>query len=139
MQVFTSDYGRQIEEVLADECQAIHLEVWAAGDPNVEREAVTRNKTVIEFLMGAVGHETLYVPDYMSFVTRHFMALQQNTVQVNETTTETQRTLETLPSDGTVSPQELQRWHNPPDYGCPPLAEREMLGWTVSTCVEGRW
>eukprot|EP00193_Tetraselmis_chui_P009071 CAMPEP_0177767984 /NCGR_PEP_ID=MMETSP0491_2-20121128/9458_1 /TAXON_ID=63592 /ORGANISM="Tetraselmis chuii, Strain PLY429" /LENGTH=953 /DNA_ID=CAMNT_0019284719 /DNA_START=3442 /DNA_END=6304 /DNA_ORIENTATION=+ len=118
-------------------CKGINLEVWGSGGQVKERDAQT-SRTLRERNLGALVYQGLYAPAYSSFVSTHYQALTENTLQLREDGS-SKRTMDAFPEDGSIGPMNLSAWCGSSTELCCTVAERESAGWTESSCVQGRW
>ena len=86
--------------------------------------------------LGAQGHETLFAPDYMPFISTHYRSLSENIVQVTADGN-FRSAMDSFAMDGSLGPDNLTAAGlTAPDFACTAEATSE---WDVSKCVEGRW
>ena len=141
--VASGSYYHRLDEVLSPGCQAINLEIWNA---ETVKHPLVSNGTlfeefggdIIESKLGAVGQESLYVPAYTTFVAGHYQGLAQNLPTLDDTGA-VQYPLDLFPVDGTTGPEQLAALGMArPEFACTTQGQ-EQLGWSKSTCTEGRW
>jgi len=128
--------GDMTHETANAECKAVFLEVWNGGTDLEEQRALIEDEQIImSSYLGASGHETLYVPAFMPFLSSHYRALHENIVQVMPDGSKV-AAMDGFVRDGTISAANLSVFWDTPEFGC---GEEEIAAWTVSECVEGRW
>ena len=120
-----------IDEVAAEGCNAINLEVWKTGEPHMLEKINDIKQTLLEGLLGTYGFEGLYVPSFLPEECTDYQILRNDGAALNKPASDG-----CFPKDGTV---DLSEWLAPPHYNCKP-GETKQAGWENSdTCVEGRW
>ena len=137
-QVFTSQNGL-FDEVASEKCKAINLEVWGVELGKTAASARDTKNAIIASGMGIVATEGLYVPQYVSFVSAHYEALQRNTPQTLDDGVAVMSTNDQFPPDGSITPANLSKWHpGSMEFGCSEKS-RADAGWEGSKCTQGRW
>lgn len=112
------------------------MEVWNGGsDLEQQRQLIEDERVILSTYLGASGHETLYVPAYMPFISSHYRSLHENIVQLAKDG-ELVEAMDNFVRDGTVGPANLSALFETDAYGCD---EENTAAWSVSQCVEGRW
>jgi hypothetical protein len=124
-----------VEQIVS--CNGVDVEVWGSGEPLKELDAQT-DKTLRERNLGAVAYQGLYAPAYSSFISAHYRALTENTVQIWDDGS-SKSTMDIFPEDGSVGPRNLSAWCENQTEFCCTAEERNALDWSVSSCVQGRW
>uniref|UniRef100_A0A061RFH0 Phosphodiesterase n=1 Tax=Tetraselmis sp. GSL018 TaxID=582737 RepID=A0A061RFH0_9CHLO len=134
---FTSEYGNRFREVADPNCGAVNMEMWHLGQalqhlPDNFTSMVHRGQT------GTLGRETLYVHQYVPYMSSHYRSIQENAPDW-----QTQiRTLNYYPVSGSISHSNLSQWFNDTglegNYGCDTREWRD-LGWNDFSCIDGRW
>ena len=128
-----TDFVASHDELSDDECTAINLEVWTFTYPE-KAEAAIEAKLFEAQLNGAVGTETLYIPEFVDATSSHYKNLQNNIMQVMQQTGKTELAMDRFTPDGWIGPQNLSSWYpdSPELFACD-AASLESVNWTKST------
>lgn len=101
----------------------------------LQRRLIEDDRIILTNYLGAAGHETLYVPAYMPFISSHYRSLHENIVQLMPDG-KLVEAMDNFVRDGTVGIANLTEFFDTDAYGCDAI---NTASWNVSQCVAGRW
>lgn len=115
------------------ECNGVDVEAWPAGRQSPEDG---RAAGVRESYLGAVVRPGLFAPLYTPLTPGVLPGALRPPTDGDPGGS---GGLDIFPADGSLPRSNLSQWCGGGNELCCPAAKREALGWSESTCVEGRW